>query len=229
MKIMCPACNREVNAEDIELSQKIAKCAGCNNIFSFSDKVFSSSSAMERPNIEMPKQFEIRSDGQGLEIIRRWFGLATIPLLVFCVFWNGFMAVWFTIAITQKQFTMAAFGSLHAAVGLGILYTTLAQFFNTTTIRVSYDSVTVRHSPMPWPGQKTVVRADVKQFFSQEDTYETKHGHGHTYAVRLLTQNEKTIDIITGLADRNEALFVEQQVEKYLGIRDENVSGELSR
>ncbi|MBF0569537.1 MAG: hypothetical protein HQL18_02035 [Candidatus Omnitrophica bacterium] len=229
MKIMCPACNQEVAAEDINLSQEIAKCANCNNVFSFADKVSGASQAQDRPQIEKPKQYELINDADGFAIVRRWLGCSVVPLLFFCVFWNGFMAVWFTVAFTHKQYAMAAFGSIHAAVGLGMLYGVLAMFLNKTTIRITYDSVTVRHAPLPWMGQKTISRAEVKQFYSQEDISQTKNGTSRSYAVRLLTSNEKVVDLVTGLAGRDEALFIEQQVEKFLGIRDENVSGELSR
>ncbi|MBF0122097.1 MAG: hypothetical protein HQL21_01650 [Candidatus Omnitrophica bacterium] len=230
MKISCSLCHQEIAAEDINLSQEVAKCSNCNNVFSFSDKISSASSRLqERPAIEMPRQYEIRNDADGFVITRRWLGPAVIFLAFFCLFWNGFMVFWFTIAITQKIYVMALFGSLHAAVGLGMLYSVLAQVFNITTIKVSYDFITVRHAPLPCPGEKTIPRGDVKQFYSEEDTHETKHGHGHTYAVRLLTKNEKTIDLIKGLAGRDEALFVEQQIEKFLRIQDENVSGEISR
>ena len=139
------------------------------------------------------------------------------------------MVGWFTIAFKTKMYVMALFGTLHAAVGLGLLYTVLAMLFNKTTLRISYDSVTVRHGPLPYPGGKTIMRVDVKQFYSQEDISYRKNGQSRTYAVRLLTKNEKTIDLITGLAGRDEALFIEQQVEKFLGIRDESVSDEIPR
>ena len=48
-------------------------------------------------------------------------------LAFFCLFWDAVSwCVWFTIAFTQRQWAMAAFGTIHGAIGLGILYAVVA-------------------------------------------------------------------------------------------------------
>ena len=38
-KILCPSCENEVNASDLNINDKIAKCGECNGIFSFQNTV----------------------------------------------------------------------------------------------------------------------------------------------------------------------------------------------
>jgi len=42
------------------------------------------------------------------------------------------MVVWMSIALNQGQWIMAAFGSIHALVGLGLIYFCVANFLNKT-------------------------------------------------------------------------------------------------
>lgn len=231
MKLYCTACNSEVPAANIDLTGKVAKCQHCNNVFSFAGKVsYESQAAQERLPIGIPKGFQIQRSVEGFQIVRSWFTAAIIPLTFFCLFWNGFMAVWFYIAISQKTYVMALFGILHGAVGLGMLYATIAGYLNKTYITIAYDSVSILHKPLPSLGQKKIPRQELKQLYSKDSMYHGKHGREHhSFSVQALTRQGQVIEFISGLQTSEEALYIEQEVEKYLGIKDESVRGELPR
>jgi len=152
-----------------------------------------------------------------------------IFLAFFCLFWNGFMVNWFLIAFKQKAYTMGLFGLAHGAVGIGLLYGTLAGFFNKTYFRMAYDSLSIRHRPFPWIGQRTIAKGELKQLYSTKVIHHGEHGDTVTYAVRVITRQGKTIELVSGLLSSEEALFIEQEIEKYLKIEDVPVPGELSR
>lgn len=229
MKIRCPTCNGEIPASDIYLSDKTAKCAFCNNVFSYAGQVPDPGQSRERSAVGKPRNFTLTRSNDGLLITRRWFTLGVIPLTFFCLFWNGFMIVWFSIAFTKKIYIMALFGSLHGAVGLGMLYAVLAGYFNKTCIRIARDSLQVTHQPFPWPGRKMFKRGDLRQLYSKDVTRYGEHGPSSTYSVQVMTKTGKTIELISGLLSSEEALFIEQEVEKYLRIEDEPVRGEIPR
>ena len=134
MQIHCKQCSTEIPAEHINLDRMIAKCTFCNSVFSFADQVGATVSAqpIEKLDVPMPKKFKVNTLGGRLEIARKWFSSKFIALTFFTVFWDGFMIVWFGIALSQGIWIMAAFGTLHGAVGIGLLYYVLAGYLNKT-------------------------------------------------------------------------------------------------
>jgi hypothetical protein len=231
MIIRCPTCNREIPASDIDLLGKTAKCIGCNNVFEYSAQLpASSSETKERLPLDKPKNFEIERSNGEFTIVRKWFNPSVIFLTIFCLFWNSFMVSWYIMAFKQQIYVMAMVGLLHGAFGLGLIYVVLAGYLNKTYIKISFDSLSIRHRPFPWMGQKTLKKADLKQLYSKKHISHGKHGsHYYTYSVQALAQRNHVIELLSGLTTREEALFIEQEVEKYLRIDDERVDGEISR
>ncbi|NLE64981.1 MAG: hypothetical protein GX606_03585 [Elusimicrobia bacterium] len=87
----------------------------------------------------------------------------------------------------------------------------------------------ITHGPLPAGRARTVQRSDVKQLYSDERIVHGKHGRSVHYGVKAILKSGGEIDLIYGLPDRKEALFIEQQVERHFGIRDEAVPGEVER
>lgn len=228
MKITCPDCYKEIPAADVDLKGKTAKCVHCNNVFSFSH-LFPDPDAKPRAPLGKPKNFTIEHSPEGLTIVRRWFSPAVIFMSFFCLFWNTFMVFWFYTAFSQKAYSMALFGSLHGVVGLGLLYATVAGFINKTYVRIAFGTVSVRHKPFPSFGQKHISRQDIKQLYSKETVHHHKHGYSYSYSVQMITTRGAIVELVSGLPSKEEALFLEQEIEKYLGIDDESVRDELPR
>lgn len=70
------------------------------------------------------------------------------------------MVVWFGIAFTSGALSMAAFGTIHLAVGVGLTYFLICGFMNSTHIGISFREISVSHEPLPWPGRKTIPIGD---------------------------------------------------------------------
>jgi hypothetical protein len=229
MKITCTSCHREIPASDIDIRSKMAKCAACNNVFDFSDQVPSSGGGVCRESLGIPKNVEVNYIENGLQIVRRWFSPVIVFLTLFCCFWDGFMIVWFTIAIREGQWAMAAFGTIHGLVGVGLTYFVICGYLNRTYVTISYDALSIVHKPLPAPGQKTVNRNELKQLYSKEKVHHGRNGTSYSYDVMAITHGGQTIKLLAGLDASEQALFIEQEIEKYLGIRDEAVRGEIRR
>lgn len=136
MQLTCKQCGAEIPADHINLDRLIAKCSVCNAVFSFAAQFGQSetSPTFNRIAVPMPKGFTVDDLGGQLKITRRWFGPKIIALAFFALFWDGFMVVWYGIALWNQIWFMALFGLLHLAVGLGITYYVLAGFVNRTFI-----------------------------------------------------------------------------------------------
>lgn len=208
----------------------MARCTHCGVVFSLPDKNRdedrSDSRKPLRPRVAMPNAIAVERMGSILEIRRNWFSAAAFFLLFFTIFWNGFMIVWHTIALSMGAWFMSCFGLIHTGVGLFMIYYTTACFMNTTTIRVGNGSLDVSSGPLPWFGAVSLQSSAIKQLYCREKINRGKNGAHVTYEVVAITNGQRK-DLVSGLTDAEQALYIEQEVENHLGIEDTAVRGEL--
>lgn len=232
----CKNCGAEIPAADVNLERLIAKCQKCNEVFSFADNFPQRVSARRERGLLLPKpaRFLISEAGVEKEISYRWFSWTLIPLLFFCIAWDSFLVFWYSMAIFgvgKSGFAWIAiiFPIGHVAVGVGLTYYLLAGFFNRTHIRVDARSISVQHGPIPWWGHYRFPAEDVDQLYCDEEISRGKNDASTHFVVKALLVDGKTVKLVKGLSEREEAFFLEQKLEEWLAIRDRPVAGELAR
>jgi hypothetical protein len=182
------------------------------------------------PRVPVPPEVRIEKDGKSAVIYQRWYSFKYIPMAFFCVAWDAFLVYWYGMAFSQNApWIFVVFPVAHLAVGIWITYSTLAGFFNRTVLEVTSDEVSVWSEPLPWPGEKTIKTANLKQLFCKEKKTRTKHGYRYTYQLLTVTRDDRQTVLISNLESPDLALFFEQQVEDWLRIKDRRVVGELRR
>lgn len=234
MQLSCKSCGKAIPAQDVNIDKAIAKCRACHAVFSFLDQV-GDGRVGPRPPVEMPKRFRVENWGPELSITRPWYTHAVWFFLVFCIFWDGFLVVWYSIGIGAMlagegggmAWIMLVFPVLHVAVGLGLTYAVICMFLNKTVIKVSMGELTVRSGPVPCGGNHQIRTSDLKQLYCTETIYHTKNGCNTTYNVLALTQTGDKIKLLTGLDQLDQGLFIEQQIEQHLRIPDERMPEEV--
>jgi predicted Zn finger-like uncharacterized protein len=231
MQIQCPHCAAQIPAAQINLDRLLATCSQCNAVFSFADQVEGAETIqpVERIDVPMPKGFEVHKMGNRLEITRKWFSPKYIFLTFFTVFWDGFMVMWFGIAITKGVWPMAVFGLLHGGVGVWLLYTVLAGYLNKTVIAVSGRELSITHGPLPWRGNKHLKSSNITQVYCKERIQHGKHSTNYTYEVQAILRGGAHEKLLSGLDESEQALYLEQEIERFLEIEDRPVKGELRK
>ena len=229
----CKKCGVDLPAENINIQLAIAKCSSCNTVFSFYEEVADprvvfGEDRLRKPlsDIGLPKGLSVEKTVSELRLRRRWFSKLTVFLTVFAAFWDGFLLIWFFIALKDGNFLMAAAGSLHAAVGLGLSYYVLAGYLNSTLVAVNRENLIIFHQPLPWPGTKTLKSSAVSQLYCRSVRSSSRSGT-LSYEVRALLSDGTDVKLLSGLIEDRQALFIEQEVERYLRIEDRSVNGEL--
>lgn len=213
---------------NVNVQTSIAKCDSCGAVFGFASQVPGSTAAYGKRQVEMPKGYRLEMDGADLLIIRRWFGAKYVALLFFCVFWDGFLAVWYYIAFTKDSpLVMKVFPVLHVAVGVGITYAVLAGFLNRTKIRLNPAELEVKHYPVPWPGNRVLQRQELDQLFCEEKLGANKNTVTYSYDLLALMRDGRRIKLVSSMDTPEQALFLEQKIERHLGIADRPVAGEM--
>lgn len=176
------------------------------------------------------KRLELTRTNYELAVSYRWRNPVAYFLIFFCLFWDGFLVMWYGIGLTSGGGMPAMFflfPLIHVAVGVGLTYYTICLFVNKTLIRADQRTLSVKHSPLPWPrGNKEMAVRDIQQLFVQEKT----GNKGHKY--HILSAQLKSGKILTLLpnvsATPEELLQLERSIEDYLGIPDQPVIGEMA-
>ena len=139
------------------------------------------------------------------------------------------MLFWFGTAIARGIWPMAAFGTLHGAVGIGLSYYVLAGYINRTVIKVNRNMLTIKHGPLPWFGNKQLHSHDLAQLYCKECMHRHKNSSSCTYEVHAILKDGQHAKLVTGLDESEQALYLEQEIERFLRIEDQPVRGEMSR
>jgi hypothetical protein len=231
VKLNCPECGAEIPADNINLDRMVAKCRECNTVFGFGDQFGATGGTPSQVRLAVPRpaSLHIEQDGAELRLTRRWFSPTYIFLGIFAIFWNGFMAVWFGIAIISRMWPMALFGSIHAAIGLFIAYVAVAGLVNSTLVRIGMGEIEVSHSPLPWRGNRRIETAGIAQLYSKEVSYRSRRRTTQSYEIHAATGDGRDIKLLSALETSEQALYLEQEIERYLGIKDLPMRGEILR
>jgi hypothetical protein len=222
--LRCKGCGASLDVDAEARKTGYARCGYCSSLVDV-DQAAGTASGRPRLELPLPEKFTLTDDGGRLTIRRRWFTAVAFFLVFFCIFWDGFMVVWFGIAFREGVYLMAAFGTLHGAVGVGLTYFTICLFVNHTTIEVTPQELRIRHAPLPWPGAGVHAADRIRQLFCVEKVSQGKNGTSRTYEVHAIFDDERRQKILSGLFEPEHAIFLEQSIERFLGIRDRPVTG----
>jgi hypothetical protein len=177
--------------------------------------------------IGLPENLQLQRLGTHIEIVRTWRSPALYFMTAFVIVWDGFLLLWYSHVPQSAGLMFFLFPLLHVAVGAGLTYYVLCGWINRTWIRVGQGQMSVRHGPLPWPGNKVVRSGDLKQLYAKENISRGRNGTTSTYEVRAVTHSGLNIRLVAGLATSEQAVYIEQRVEQYLGIENTPVPGAL--
>ena len=238
MQFSCHACGAPVRADDVNLDRMVAKCRHCDAVFSFADRVATPTTAAKfrsKGAVPHPKSIVVDEWAGELRLTRRWFHPGLFFLLFFCIAWDAFLIFWYSMALGDFG-PPGAFGWLfiifpvaHVAVGVGLTYFVVAGFLNRTVITAGQGELRVRHGPVPWRGNHSLLTGEIAQLYcGRFATKDQNNGLGVRNVNALMKDGRKVV-LVSFLHDPDEARFIEHKLETHLGIADEPVEGEEVR
>jgi len=233
MQLHCPNCRSPIPASDINIREMAAKCIDCQHLFFFDrDGVQpATATSTSKGAIELPDGMKVQRLLNELEISYNWRRHASGFLILFGLFWNAMLIPFLLVGLTSGQYVVLLAISLHLLIGIGLLYYILASLLNTTYVSVTPLELQVEHRPLPVPMQTKRVLSS-RQI---AQVYVKKYANGKTngqpnwaYAVEVLLQNQAAIRLLGGLKTADFALYLEQEIERFLHIDDRRVKAEWS-
>ncbi len=180
-------------------------------------------------DIGLPEKIQFFDHVSHIEIVRTWFGMQTLFLTGFAVIWAGFLFFWYSNVPADGELMFVLFPLIHVGVGFVIAYIALTGWFNRTQLTVGQGKIGVRHGPLPWPGNKEIDAHDVKQLYGKEKISRSRNSTSVSYELRAVTKSGRNIKLVGGLESQEQAIFIEQKIEKYLRIEDVAIPGEIHK
>ena len=225
MTLTCPSCGAKVSITE---DASRYRCEYCGNEHILNDHTTALAAPTPiRPVITVPSSVWIEKDGQSARIIQRWFSFKYIPMAFFCVAWDAFLIFWYSMALGGGlPWIFSVFPVVHLAVGVGLTYSTLCGFFNRTVLEITRDELSIWFEPLPWIGEKTIKLTEVKQLFCKEKVSRGENSTTSQYQLLAVTRDNRQIHLVDNLDSPDVALFIEQQIERWLKIKDYPVAGE---
>lgn len=176
---------------------------------------------LQRPVAAMPAGFNVSRNGK-LTVRWNWRNASAMLGAGMAVFFN--IVVIILLSSGRPGFVHIIF----VLVALGVLYRASANLFNSTTITADENQLTVRHSPIPWFPAPTISSSSVEQLFVSEGHTESKNGRRTPYYVLNAVLRDNSLkQLSSSLPDIEQALYLEQEFESVLHIRDRRVAGEV--
>jgi hypothetical protein len=183
-----------------------------------------------RQGIPPPPHYSVKNDGRALRIRNRWIWRQFAGPATMCLLWNSFVVFWYWNALRsgdRMKWLAIIICIPHVAVGLLLVYATLAGLLNRTLIQVTSEFLTVRQGPVPWWGNRSMRIDDLERLYCARNKDPETQGWTYVYGVHARTKAARKVDLVTEL-ERAEALFIKQELERWLHI-DENGVGRKIR
>jgi hypothetical protein len=197
----CPTCGTVLSPEDIDTDRALATCWACNSLTSadqFGAQVVGtrappSPMRRNRQEIPRPRHFSVKEDGRSLRIRFRWIWRRFTKAASFCLFWNSGLVCWYWSALRTPEARIMWFaviwGIPFVAIGLLLVYATLAGLLNRTVIKVTSDFLTVWQGPVPWWGNRRLRVDELERLYCHKDTTSVKDGGSPFFSVNRLYRN----------------------------------------
>jgi hypothetical protein len=235
LDLVCENCGAPIEGSNININSSLAKCEECNTVFSIKEDHFFQHEDLGRPEMIMPEGTDVLELNNSLDIRLNW--LQSHPrgtlgfLTFFALFWNGILAVVAGGAILSGALSSIAFMSIHLLIGLGLIYYLATIYLNYSDVIVNASYIDISHRPIRNPFVKSlrIESRDIDQLYVSKYVSSTTNGNpNYAYGLyAILKTNGKKISLIKGM-NRETQLYLEQEIERYLKIKDRPVSDAIT-
>jgi hypothetical protein len=233
MKLFCPDCGADISADAVNLASGMGKCAACNSVFNLEDRMDrqrrSDADALSSSNVifARPEKMQIQQTANTWTVAWRWLRWHYVGLLIFCIAWDSFLIFWFKMVLRgNAPWIAVVFPIGHVAVGIGLTYTVVCGFLNSTKIEASRSLLTIRHGPLPWLGNREVPAAQIEQLYC-EKSRSNRNGYDN-FALCAILRGGRKLKLLSGCSGADEAKFLEHELERQLHIPPRPVAGEYN-
>lgn len=217
-KINCPSCHNEVSATDININDKIAKCQSCNVVFPFHQSI------SNFINLRKPKQEVIKPEGidifyfnDEMDItLQQPYGIIEIVSIILLPIF---------IFLTTVLFLKGKIDMYYPAFTWLLGFLSIANLINSSKhkIHIGIDSrhLFIERRPKKFIKDKVYAINEIDQIYTKK-----LNGLNAVYMIVNGVDGQKHVKLIEQLDSLSKARYLEQEIEKHLGIVDREIPEE---
>jgi hypothetical protein len=208
----------------------MAKCTACGAVYDLSGRkahgleVVPRERPPLRPKPALPEHFRVQENDGSTTLSWRWFHAGHVLTALLSVAWLGIPTALYNHFFKDgAHWLVTLLLLLILAPGVFLVYITLAGFLNTTRVEASRGGLRIQHGPLPWWGNLHRPGRELTQLYGQAEKGQT------TYKLLALDREGHEVLLLEHLETEVQTLYLEQALERALGIEDRPVEGELAQ
>ncbi|MCB9639601.1 MAG: hypothetical protein H6727_11975 [Myxococcales bacterium] len=243
MQLRCASCDQPIRSQNINPNQMIAKCGACHAVFRFSSEdLHDTKASKKKPSprkrankkkkaedkarkLILPDKLQLKQDKDNLQIRWPWRDALAYFLFIFSILWNS--VVWTMYpSFSTKSGPISFFPLIHVGLGIGLFYTAIVFFVNSSTVSVRDDRLQILYGPLPWLWyrNKTLATKDILQLSCEQQSGQ-ENGTVVSYKLDAVLSTGTLFSLLTDL-EEDHALFLKKTIEDHLNIEERAVRDE---
>lgn len=229
MQLTCNVCQAPLRAEDVSFALAVAKCHTCNALYDLSGRKAPAPAAppRERPKLRpkppLPPRLRMAELDGTTTLSWPWFHEGHTLLIAICIAWIAIPSLLYTYGFEKGHAPLIATLALwlFLLTGAILVYAALTGILNSTRIEVSRGGLHIQHGPLPWHPNVTRNGRELTQLYGKELS-------NTRYQLLALDREGREVLLMDHLESKEQTLYLEQILERELGIEDTAVEGELA-
>lgn len=214
-KICCPSCQKDIEADNINLQNKVGKCGNCNVIFSIEDVVRSLSTKQKvKQEFLRPEGIDLFHFKENLDISieQHIQGVIVFGLIVFPPF-----AILSALLSWAEGFSFLI-PIILALISIFLIYKAINFSKNKTLIEINDKYLNIKSRPKNFTQDKSYLSNEIDQVYIKN--LGTGYFHVNIIVNSLEGQQHKKLLSVNSIS---KAKYLEQEIEQYLNIVDKPV------
>lgn len=219
-KIVCPSCGTAASASDLNINDKIAKCGQCDSVYSFQNAI------SPLLSFESPKQEVLRPEGIDVFYFKDEMDITLTQPITLVDAIVGPLMVFFAVLLTLSLFSKKMHWAVPAVMWGMSAYPLFNLIFHRrykVNIVADKKHFSIIYKPRRY-GQKNhhYDAQDIDQLYvrSKEGLYDLMLSVHTPHGI-------KQVPVIQRINGLSKARYLEQEIERYLGISDRPIPEEV--
>lgn len=219
-QISCPSCQAGIPASDLNINDKIAKCNSCNVVFSFQGTV--NQLFTNAPKI---KQEVIRPEGIDLFYFKEDLDITIQQPYSVLEGIVGGIGIMFALLFTFIAFLKPGLFPMIGTIGFWLIsaypiYSWSTHSKNKIYVNIDERFINIEWRPKKMNKDKKYAIQDIDQLFIKKNP---NTGYYDLHMIVNGIEGQKHMRLIPGLDSQTKARYLEQELERHLGIIDREV------
>jgi hypothetical protein len=155
---------------------------------------------------------------EGIALTQHWFSWMSVATVPFSVFLGALVVGAYTLLPDGDLSVLSAVLLLPGILlALAVGYYSLARLVNSTVVTLTSGELSIRHGPLPWPGNRTVPVHNVKEFRCQRQPSRNYAGDvWETYTLNAVLDDGRDVELLHKIGSQGSADMLKQEVTAWL-------------